>query len=70
MLPSEHEVAFETTVCPLAQFCLDQGVPELTRHAACNLDILMAKDWGVVLARSRTIAEGFPTCDFLYQIGH
>ena len=69
MLPSEHDVAFEVTVCPLAQFCRDQGVPELTAHAACNMDTVMARDWGITLGRAHTIAEGHPRCDFVFQIG-
>jgi hypothetical protein len=48
----------------------DQGVPEPTLHAACNMAALMATDWGITLARSHTIAEGHPRCDFRFQIGN
>ncbi len=68
IVSSERDVAFEITACPLAEFCREQGVPELTRHAACEMDALMARDWGVALARTHTIAEGHATCDFRFQI--
>lgn len=35
-LPSETGVAFDVTLCPLADYFKDQGVPELTPYAACR----------------------------------
>lgn len=67
-LPSTRDVAFNVTVCPLAQYFRDRGVPELTRYAACSLDHRMAADWGVRLERTQTIAEGHSLCDFRFQI--
>jgi hypothetical protein len=67
-LPSEQGAAFIMTACPLAQYCRDQGVPELTAYAACAIDVHMARDWGCELERSRTIAQGFPECDFMFRV--
>lgn len=66
-LPSAKDVAFNVTVCPLAQYFRDHGVPELTRYAACSLDYRMAADWGVQLERTQTIAEGHKLCDFRFR---
>lgn len=65
--PSTNKVAFDVTVCPLAGYFKSQGVPELTRFAACSLDHRMAMQWGVELKRTTTIAEGAPLCDFRFQ---
>ena len=67
-VPSDHDVAFNVTVCPLAQYFNDRGVPELTRHAACGLDYRMAAAWGVGFERAQTIADGHPLCDFRFKI--
>ena len=65
--PSTHDIAFDVTVCPLAQYFRDRGVPELTRYAACSLDYRMAAHWGVRLERTRTLAEGHSLCDFRFR---
>jgi hypothetical protein len=67
-LPSDAGVAFDVVACPLAAYCKAQGVPELTRYAACSLDHRMARDWGVKLERSQTIAEAAPLCDFRFRV--
>lgn len=59
-------VAFDVTVCPLANYFKQQGVPELTRHAACSLDYQMAAQWGLQLQRKQTIAQEHPLCDFRF----
>jgi hypothetical protein len=66
-LPSEAGVAFDVTLCPLADYLRDQGVPELTPHAACNLDYCAAREFGVDLVRTQTIADGAEHCDFRWQ---
>jgi hypothetical protein len=66
-LPSETGVAFDVTVCPLADYFKEQGVPELTAHAACNLDYYLARELGVDLVRSQTIPGGAAHCDFRWQ---
>jgi len=66
-LPSEAGVAFDVTLCPLADYLKDQGVPELTPHAACNLDYCAAREFGVELDRSQTIADGAAYCDFRWK---
>jgi hypothetical protein len=44
-LPSKTGVAFDVTLCPLADYFKDQGVPELTPHAACSANL--ASSWCV-----------------------
>ncbi len=66
-LPSEEGVAFDVTVCPLADYFKDQGVPELTPHAACNLDYSAAREMGVDLVRTQTITNGAGHCDFRWK---
>lgn len=66
-VPSKTGVAFDVLLCPLANYFKDQGVPELTRHAACNMDYCAAREWGVDLVRSQTIADGAAHCDFRWK---
>jgi len=67
-LPSDTGVAFDVTVCPVADYFKDQGVPpEVTAHAACNLDYCMAREFGIELVRSQTIANGAEYCDFRWK---
>ncbi len=66
-LPSEAGVAFDVTLCPLADYFNDQGVPELTQHAACHLDYCAAHELGVDLIRTQTIADGAAHCDFRWN---
>ena len=66
-LPSEAGVSFDVTLCPLADYFKDQGVPELTQHAACNLDYCAAREYGVDLVRTQTIADGAAHCDFRWK---
>jgi hypothetical protein len=66
-LPSEAGVGFDVTLCPLANYFKDQGIPELTPHAACNLDYYAAREYGVDLVRSQTIADGAAHCDFRWK---
>lgn len=68
--PEPGAVAFDVTTCPLADYLRAQGTPELTRHAACSLDYRMARDWGLRLDRSQTIAEGGRCCDFRFRMPH
>ena len=65
--PSEAGVAFDVTLCPLADYFKDQGVPELTQHAACNLDYCLARELGVDSVRTQTIADGAAHCDFRWN---
>jgi hypothetical protein len=64
--PSNSQVAFNVIACPLADYFKSQGVPELTRHAACSLDHQMARQWGLQLQRTQTIAQEHPLCDFRF----
>jgi L-2-amino-thiazoline-4-carboxylic acid hydrolase-like protein len=67
VLPSDDGVAFDVVACPFSAYLRDQGVPDLTAYAACSLDHRMARQWGVRLDRSQTIAEGAPLCDFRFK---
>ncbi len=60
-------VAFDVTRCPLADYFKEQGVPELTPHAACNIDHCLARAFDVELVRTQTIAEGAEYCDFRWR---
>lgn len=66
-LPSDDGVAFDVVACPFSTYFREQGVPDLTVYAACNLDHRMAREWGIRLDRSQTIAEGAPLCDFRFK---
>ena len=68
VVPSDSGIAFDVTVCPVAVYFQQQGVSELTRFAACNLDHRMAQNWGIKLERTRTIAEGSSYCDFRFKL--
>lgn len=65
--PSDDQIAFDVTECPLAKYFRDRGVPELTQHAACSLDYRLSVLWGLNFKRSKTIAEGYPLCDFRFR---
>ena len=68
-LPSDTGVAFDVTVCPVADYFKDKGVPpEVIAHVACNLDYCMARELGIELVRSQTIANGAEYCDFRWKI--
>ncbi|HEX4872774.1 MAG TPA: L-2-amino-thiazoline-4-carboxylic acid hydrolase [Nevskiaceae bacterium] len=59
-------VAYEVTVCPLAAYFREAGLPALTHHAACQLDHHLARRWGMRLERSGTLAQGAAHCDFRF----
>jgi hypothetical protein len=67
VVPSKTGVEFDVLVCPLADYFKDQGIPELTEPAAGNLDYRMAREWGIDLVRSQTIADGAAHCDFRFK---
>ncbi len=66
--PSGEGLVFDVLVCPLAAYFKQQGLPELTRHAACSLDYRMAAQWGAGFRRRQTLAEGAPSCDFRFTL--
>lgn len=61
-------LSFDVLACPLADYYRAAGVPELTRYAACDLDHRMARDWGMQLLRTRTLADGGAACDFRFRV--
>lgn len=66
--PPGQGLSFDVLACPLADYFRRQGVPELTHHAACQLDYRMAQDWGVQLHRQQTLAGGGAFCDFRFRV--
>ena len=60
-------VEFDILSCPFADYFREQGVPELTEPAAGNMDYGMAREWGVDLVRTQTIADGAAHCDFKWK---
>jgi len=67
-LPSNTGVAFDVTVCPAADYFKVQGAsPEVTAHCSCNLDYCMAREIGLDLVRTQTIANGAEYCDFRWK---
>ena len=67
-LPSDTGVSFDVTVCPIADYFKEQGVPsELAAHLACNLDYFQAREYGIELVRSQTIEKGGEYCDFRWK---
>ena len=67
MIPDKTGMAYDVLICPLADYFKDQGVPELTPHAACNMDYRMAREYGAELFRTQTIADGSEYCDFRWK---
>lgn len=67
-VPPARGLSFDVLACPLADYFRRQGVPELTHHAACQLDYRMARDWGVQLRRTQTLAGGGAFCDFRFRV--
>ena len=67
-LASKTGVDFDVLSCPFADYFKEQGVPELTEPAAGNLDYCMAREWGVELVRTQTIADGAEHCDFRWKL--
>jgi hypothetical protein len=66
-LHSESGIAYDITLCPLADYFKNQGLPELAQHAACNLDYSAARELGIDLIRTQTIADGAANCDFRWK---
>ena len=66
-LDVEDAVAYDVTRCPFADYFEEQGIPELTPHAACNADYRAADEFGAFLIRTQTIADGAGHCDFRWK---
>ena len=67
-LPSDTGVAFDVTVCPMADYFKEQGVPPtVIAHLVCNLDYCIAREFGIELHRSQTIANDAEYCDFRWE---
>lgn len=63
------DTGFDITECGIAKFLHDQGADDLTPYI-CDLDYLLAEEWGYRLERTRTLSWGCGRCDFrLTKIG-
>jgi hypothetical protein len=68
---SEDAFAFDVTRCRYAEFYKELGEPELGFLLVCSADFDTAEGFGgdVELARTQTIMQGAPHCDFRYRRG-
>lgn len=57
--------SYHFTHCPIASFCKEQGIPEIT-PAICAIDFDMAALRGGRLIRKKTLAHGDDCCDFWF----
>lgn len=60
-------VVFDVTHCPLATYFAAHQAPELTRFAACHLDLHLAREWSMRLVRTQTLAQHATHCDFRFE---
>ena len=59
---------FNITRCPFAEYLIEQNAPELTGAALCAMDGHMARQWGIELDRTTTIASGGNHCDCKFLV--
>jgi L-2-amino-thiazoline-4-carboxylic acid hydrolase len=66
---TEDVFAFDVTRCAYAEFYKALGEPELGFLLVCTADFATAEGFGpdVTLARTQTIMQGAPHCDFRYR---
>jgi L-2-amino-thiazoline-4-carboxylic acid hydrolase len=66
---SEDAFAFDVTRCRYAEFYQALGEPELGFLLVCSADFDTAAGFGgdIALARTQTIMQGAPHCDFRYR---
>jgi hypothetical protein len=66
---SEDAFAFDVTRCRYAEFYKELGEQELGFLLVCSADFDTAEGFGgdVELARTQTIMQGAPHCDFRYR---
>ena len=66
---SEDAFAFDVTRCRYAEFYKELGEPELGFLLVCSADFDTAEGFGgdIELARTQTIMQGAPHCDFRYR---
>lgn len=61
--PHEQGISYDFTRCPIAEFCAQQGIAEVT-PVLCDIDYLTTKLIHARLIREHTLAEGAETCDY------
>lgn len=62
-------VAFDVRRCPIAEYFIASGLPELCIDTWCNQDYALAEMWESRLVRSGTLASGGDRCDFRWFPG-
>lgn len=60
--------AFDVLRCPVADYFRTRGLADLCVELFCDLDHRLAAEWGVELARARTLASGQDRCDFRWHL--
>jgi hypothetical protein len=67
---NEERFFFNVQRCRYADLYRELGIPELGRILSCNRDFSLIEGFnpGIRLARSQTIMEGAPFCDFRYEL--
>lgn len=67
---NEKSFYFNVTRCRYAELYRELGIPELGWILSCNRDYSLIQGFnpGIHLARTQTIMEGAPFCDFRYEI--
>ena len=60
-------VAFDVRRCPIAEYFVANGLPELCVDTWCNQDYALAEMWGARLQRSGTLVGGADRCDFRWK---
>ena len=66
---SDEQFHFNVTRCRYAELYRALGIPELGALLSCNRDYALIEGFNadVTLARTQTIMQGAPYCDFRYQ---
>lgn len=68
---SETKFSFNVTRCRYAEMYRELGLQNLGATLSCNRDFALIKGFNprISLARTQTIMEGAPFCDFRYTLG-
>jgi hypothetical protein len=66
---NDSRYSFNVTRCRYAELYKELDIPELGRILSCNRDFSLIQGFNpaIKLARSQTIMEGAPFCDFRYE---
>ena len=67
---NEHRLAFNVTRCGYADMYNRLGITELGKTLSCGRDFALIEGFNpeINLARTQTILDGAPYCDFRYEV--